>query len=76
MTHLVAGLEKADRIISDVTQYTLAKRDPSNEGGIPISAVVAKCAGQIVGVAVIRTEQVECYTYLVCNITIDLLYPF
>lgn len=58
VTQLVTGLEKADHIISDVTQYTLAKRDPNNEGGAPISAVVAKCADQIVGVAVARTEQV------------------
>ena len=55
---LVSGLDGADKIINDVTQYTLAKRDPNNEGGSPISAVVAKCTDQVVGVAVVRTEQV------------------
>ena len=59
VAQLVTGLEGADSIISDVTQYTLAKRDPSNEGGTPIAAVVAKCADQVVGVAVVRTEQVQ-----------------
>ena len=59
VAQLVAGLEGADIIISDVTQYTVAKRDPSNEGGTPIAAVVAKCAGQVVGVAVVRTEEVQ-----------------
>ena len=55
---LLSGLEGAEDIVSDVTQYTLAKRDPNNDGGTPISAVVAKCSSQVVGVAVLRTEQV------------------
>ena len=59
VAQLVAGLEGADNIVNDVTQYIVAKRDPSNEGGTPIAAVIAKCAGQIVGVAVVRTEQVQ-----------------
>lgn len=58
VTQLVTGLDGVEAIVSDVTQYTLAKRDPSSEGGTPISAVVAKCADQIVGVAVVRTEEV------------------
>lgn len=58
VTNLLSGLEGADDVISDVTQYTVAKRDPNNEGGTPISAVVAKCSNQVVGVAVVRTEQV------------------
>ena len=59
VANLLAGLEGAEDIISDVTQYTLAKRDPNNDGGTPISAVVAKCSNQVVGVAVLRTEQVH-----------------
>lgn len=56
---LLSGLEGAEDIVSDVAQYTLAKRDPNNDGGTPISAVVAKCSNQVVGVAVVRTEQVQ-----------------
>ena len=58
VANLLSGLEGAEDIVSDVTQYTLAKRDPNNEGGTPISAVVAKCSNQVVGVAALRTEQV------------------
>ena len=58
VTNLLSGLEGAKDIISDVAQYTLAKRDPNDEGGTPISAVVAKCSNQVVGLAVVRTEQV------------------
>lgn len=72
VVQLVAGLEGADSIVSDVTQYTVAKRDSSNEGGTPLSAVVAKCTGQVVGVAVVRTEQVQVMsqcvsTHLMCD---------
>lgn len=68
---LIAGLEGSDKIISDVTQYTQAKRDPNNEGGTPISAVVAKCSDQVVGVAVVRTEEVIQLLFVVlfcCNV--------
>ena len=58
VANLLSGLEGAEDIVSDVSQYTLAKRDPNNDGGTPISAVVAKCSSQVVGVAVLRTEQV------------------
>ena len=58
VANLLSGLEGAEDIVSDVTQYTVAKRDPNDEGGTPISAVVAKCSNQVVGVAVVRTEQV------------------
>ncbi len=59
VANLLSGLEGAEDIVSDVTQYTLAKRDPNNDGGTPISAIVAKCFDQVVGVAVLRTEQVQ-----------------
>jgi hypothetical protein len=59
VANLLSDLEGAEDIVSDVTQYTLAKRDPNNDGGTPISAVVAKCFDQVVGVAVVRTEQVQ-----------------
>ena len=58
VANLLSGLEGAEDIVSDVTQYTVAKRDPNDEGGSSISAVVAKCSNQVVGVAVVRTEQV------------------
>ena len=65
MANLLTGLEGAEDVISDVTQYTLAKRDPNIEGGAPISAVVAKCSNQVVGVAVVRTEQVYLHVLVV-----------
>ena len=70
VANLLSGLEGAEDIVSDVTQYTLAKRDPNNEGGTPISAVVAKCSNQVVGVAVLRTEQVISTMHVIASLQI------
>ena len=73
VTNLLAGLDGVEDIISDVTQYTLAKRDPNNDGGTPISAIIAKCSDQVVGVAVVRTEQVCYVDNLSGNVVITVL---
>ena len=45
--------------MEDVRRYVGAGRDPLGEGATPLCAVVAECADQVVGVAVIRQEEVE-----------------
>ena len=46
-------------MIEDVNRYIQAKRDPLNEDATPISALVAKCSDQVVGVVVLRDEEVK-----------------
>lgn len=52
-------LEGVDGIVEDVRRYVEAGRDPLGEGATPLCAVVAKCADQVVGVAVVRQKEVE-----------------
>lgn len=56
---LSANLHESSMVVEDVERYVEAKRDPLTEGGTPNSALVAKCAGQVVGVAVMRDEKVN-----------------
>ena len=56
---LVKGLDGSDDVIRDVQRFVEAGRDPLGDGATPLSAVVAKCAGQVVGVAVLRQEEVD-----------------
>ena len=44
-------------VMGDYGKYLAAMRD---EDGTPLYGIVAECAGQIVGVAVIRAEMVSC----------------
>lgn len=46
-------------MMKDLQRYIEAKRDPLAEGATPISALVAECSGQIVGVAIMRDEEVR-----------------
>lgn len=55
---LSADLEGSSQVVEDVERYITAKRDPLVEGATPISALVAKCADQVVGVAILRDEHV------------------
>lgn len=55
---LSANLQGSSQVVEDVERYITAKRDPLVEGATPISALVAKCADQVVGVAILRDEQV------------------
>ena len=59
MEKLVGGLEGGDGVVADVKRYVEARRDPLGEGATPLSAVVAKCAHQVVGVAIVRQEEVS-----------------
>ena len=56
---LVGGLEGGDGVVADVKRYVEARRDPLGEGATPLSAVVAECAHQVVGVAIVRQEEVS-----------------
>ena len=56
---LSADLHGCSELSEDVQRYVEGKRDPLVEGGTPISALVAKCANQVVGVAVLRNEKVK-----------------
>lgn len=68
---LSADLQAGSTVMEDVQRYMQAMRDPLEEGGTPISVLVARCADQVVGVAVMRNEKVSkevstrtCYLYL------------
>lgn len=56
---LSADLQGGPTVIEDVERYVQAMRDPLEEGGTPISVLVASCADQVVGVAVLRNEKVS-----------------
>ena len=56
---LVGGLEGGEGVIADVKRYVEARRDLLGEGATPLSAVVAECAQQVVGVAILRQEEVS-----------------
>lgn len=55
---LVSGLEGGEGVMGDVGRYVEGRRDPLGEGATPLFAAVAVCAGQVVGVAVLRQEEV------------------
>ena len=56
---LVAGLEGGDNVMCDVRRYVEGRRDPVEEGATPLFAAVAQCMEQVVGVAVLRQEEVR-----------------
>ena len=56
---LTNGLEGNEGILCDLKKYLHASRDPIAEGACPLCAVVGVCAEQVVGVAVVRTEEVQ-----------------
>ena len=58
--HLVGSVEGSDCVMSDVVRGVEGGRDGVKEGATPINAMVAECASQIVGVAIIRREEVKC----------------
>ena len=55
----MSDLQGQEDIVGDVTVYLAGKRDRLSEGATSLSAVVAKCSGQVVGVAVLRDEEVN-----------------
>ena len=67
--HLVLKLHESPCMLEDIKRYVEAKRDPISLGGTTISAMVARCAEQVIGVAVLRNEEVYMYMYTVCNKT-------
>lgn len=56
---LLSELNGKHDLLEDVQKYVQAGRDSLVEGATPISALVAKCANQVVGVVVLRDEQVR-----------------
>ena len=52
---LVKTLDLNENLLSDLTQFNRARRD---DDGTEVQAFVAECNTQIVGVAVIRREEV------------------
>ena len=59
VTKLLADIQGSSQVLEDVERYITAKRDPLVEGATPLSALVAKCANQVVGVAILRDERVQ-----------------
>ena len=57
--HLLGGLEGSECVMADVVRSVEGGRDGVKEGATPLSAMVAECAGQVVGVAVVRREEVS-----------------
>lgn len=55
---LSSDLRGSSEMVKDVQRYLQAKRDPLSEGSTPISVLVATCYQQVVGVAVLREEEV------------------
>ena len=56
---LVEGVEGREGVMSDVVRGVEGGRDSIKDGATPLSALVAECADQIVGVAVVRREEVR-----------------
>ena len=57
--HLVEGVEGGGCVIGDVVKGVQGGRDGVRDGATPLSAMVAECANQIVGVAIVRREEVN-----------------
>jgi hypothetical protein len=60
----VSTLELNENLLADLTQFNKARRD---DDGTEIQAFVAECNQQIVGVAVIRREEVRYAIYICLN---------
>lgn len=56
--NLTSGLEGQEWLLCDLNKYLQASRDPIVEGACPLCVVVGVCAEQVVGVAILRTEEV------------------
>ena len=59
---LVEGVEGREGVMSDVVRGVEGGRDSIKDGATPLSALVAECADQIVGVAVVRREEVKTHS--------------
>ena len=59
MERLVAELKGEEEVVEGVRRFVEGRRDPVGEGATPLFAAVAVCADQIVGVAVLRQEEVS-----------------
>ena len=55
---LLECVEGREGVMSDVVNGVEGGRDRIEDGATPLSAMVAECADQIVGVAVVRREEV------------------
>ncbi len=55
---LVSGLEGGVALLGDIQKYVEGRRDSLEDGATPLFAAVAECVGQVVGVAVLRQEEV------------------
>ena len=56
---LVECVEGREGVMSDVVRGVEGGRDGIKDGATPLFALVAECADQIVGVAVVRREEVN-----------------
>ena len=57
--NLVECVEGRESVMGDVVRGVEGGRDGIKEGATPLSAMVAECANQIVGVAIVRREEVS-----------------
>ena len=60
--HLLSDIDGSDNVISDVMSGVEGGRDGVREGATPLAVMVAECADQIVGVAIMRREDVRSVT--------------
>ena len=58
LARFVHDLNGSTDLLLDTQRYLDAKRDPLSEGSTPLYVLVAECSGQLVGVCVIRDEEV------------------
>jgi len=63
LANFVANLNGSTDLLLDTQRFLDAKRDPLSEGSTPLYVLVAECSGQLVGVCVMRDEEVR---YSVC----------
>ncbi len=68
LAELVTEVSGNVDLLQDAHRYLEAKRDPLDEGSTPLFVLVAECAHQLVGVCVLREEEVmqfiTCYLSL------------
>eukprot|EP00731_Ephydatia_muelleri_P029454 Em0020g1098a len=55
--NLIKDLEGQEGLLCDLKKYLHASRDPIQEGACPLCVLVGVCAEQVVGVAIVRTEE-------------------
>lgn len=64
LTKLASELSGSADLLLDTRRYLEARRDPLTEGSTPLSVLVAECSNQLVGVCILRDEEVTRLAFL------------